>query len=215
MRRRTVGWALVAYGIAGVVLLVVGAIAGMDAAARIERTAAVAGGTLSAAARATRAAADSFTSIDGSLSDAQASADTAAALSRDASATLDSLAAAMGISIFGSQPLAPLAGEFSTSADQAARLADTLDSVSGSMSETRSDVATIGVELDVLSDRLEGLEGATGPGGGVPPLRLFIGLLLAWLALPAVGAVVAGTLLLRSSGLSSIGPAQDPSQAEE
>ena len=94
MPRRTVGWALLGYGLAGVVLLIVGAIAGMDAAARIERTAVVAGGTLSAAARATRAAADSFTSIDGSLADAQASADTAADLSRDASATLDSLALA-------------------------------------------------------------------------------------------------------------------------
>ena len=103
MRRRTIGWALIAYGVIGVVLLVAGAITGMDAAARIERTALVAGGTLSAAARATRAAADSFTSIDGSLAEAQSSADTAAALSRDASATLDSLAAAMGITIFGSQ----------------------------------------------------------------------------------------------------------------
>jgi hypothetical protein len=157
----------------------------------------VAGGTLSAAARATRAAADSFTSIDGSLADAQSSADTAADLSRDASATLDSLAAAMGVSIFGSQPLAPLAVEFSTSADQADQLADTLDSVSASMSETRRDVGAIGVELDALSDQLETLEGSAGPGGGAPPLRLFIGLLLAWLAMPAIAAIVVGVTLLR------------------
>lgn len=199
MRRRTLGWILIAYGIGGFVLLLAGAVTGMDAAARIERTAVVAGGTLSAAARATRAAADSFTSIDGSLADAQSSADTAADLSRDASATLDSLAAAMGISIFGSQPLAPLAVEFSTSAGQADQLADTLDSVSGSMSETRSDVAIIGVELDALSDQLETLEGTTGPGGSAPPLRLFIGLLLAWLAVPAIGAIVYGAVLLRTA----------------
>ena len=192
------GWILIAYGVVGFVLLLAGAITGMDAAARIERTAVVAGGTLSAAARATRAAADSFTSIDGSLADAQSSADTAANLSRDASATLDSLAAAMGISILGSQPLAPLAVEFSTSADQADQLADTLDSVSGSMSETRTDVAVIGVELDGLSDQLETLEGTTGPAGA-PPLRLFIGLLLAWLAAPAIGAIVVGAVLLRNS----------------
>lgn len=199
MRRRTIGWALIAYGVIGVVLLVAGAITGMDAAARIERTALVAGGTLSAAARATRAAADSFTSIDGSLAEAQSSADTAAALSRDASATLDSLAAAMGITIFGSQPLAPLAVEFSTSSDQADQLADTLDSVSGSMSETRTDVAVIGVELDGLSDQLESLEITSDPAGGTPPLRLFIGLLLAWLAAPAIGAIVVGAVLLRIS----------------
>ncbi|HJP70090.1 MAG TPA: hypothetical protein VJ975_00020 [Candidatus Limnocylindria bacterium] len=198
MRRRTMGWILIAYGVVGFVLLLAGAITGMDAAARIERTAVVAGGTLSAAARATRAAADSFTSIDGSLADAQSSADTAANLSRDASATLDSLAAAMGISILGSQPLAPLAVEFSTSADQADQLANTLDSVSGSMSETRTDVAVIGVELDGLSDQLETLESTTGPVGA-PPLRLFIGLLLAWLAAPAIGAIVVGAVLLRNS----------------
>jgi hypothetical protein len=197
MHRRTAGWALIVYGIAGILLLLVGAVAGMDAAARIEHTAAVAGGTLSAAARATRAAADSFTSIDGSLADAQSSADTAADLSRDASTTLDSLSAAMGISIFGSQPLAPLAVEFSTSSDQAEQLAATLDSVSGSMSETRDDVAIIGVELDGLSDQLETLQGTTGTGDDAPPLRLFIGLLLVWLAIPAIGALVYGVVLLR------------------
>jgi hypothetical protein len=197
MRRRTAGWALIAYGIAGILLLVAGAISGMDAAARIERTAAVAGGTLAAAARATKAAADSFTSIDSSLADAQTSADTAADLSRDASTTLDSLSAAMGISIFGSQPLAPLAVEFSTSADQADQLAATLESVSGSMSETRTNVAAIGVELDGLSDQLETLEGSTAAGESTPPLRLFIGLLLVWLAIPAIGALVYGFVLLR------------------
>ena len=197
MRRRTAGWALIAYGIAGILLLVAGAISGMDAAARIERTAAVAGGTLAAAARATKAAAESFTSIDSSLADAQASADTAAELSRDASTTLDSLSAAMGISIFGSQPLAPLAVEFSTSADQADQLAATLESVSGSMSETRTNVAAIGVELDGLSDQLETLEGSTAAGESTPPLRLFIGLLLVWLAIPAIGALVYGFVLLR------------------
>ena len=132
------------------------------------------------------------------ITEAQSSADTAAALSRDASATLDSLAAAMGITIFGSQPLAPLAVEFSTSSDQADQLADTLDSVSGSMSETRTDVAVIGVELDGLSDQLESLEITTDPAGGTPPLRLFIGLLLAWLAAQAIGAIVVGAVLLRT-----------------
>ena len=183
MRRRTIGWALIAYGVIGVVLLVAGAITGMGAAARIERTAVVAGGTLSAAARATRAAADSFTSIDGSLAEAQSSADIAAL--------------AFYKSLFDEQ-LAPLAVEFSTSADQADQLAETLDSVSGSMSETRTDVAAIGVELDSLSDQLESLEITTDPTGGTPPLRLFIGLLLAWLAAPAIGAIVVGAVLLRT-----------------
>lgn len=197
MTRRRIGWLLIVYGILGVALLVAGAVTGIDAAARIERTATVAGGTLDAAARATRAAADSFTSVDGSLADAQTSADGAADLARDASATLDALSVAMSITIFGSQPLAPLAGEFATSADQAEQLAATLESVSGSMSDTRTDVAQIGVELDLLADQLESLTAETGMTAEPPPLRLFIGLLLAWLAVPAVGAIVYGVSLVR------------------
>lgn len=197
MSRRGLAWLLVIYGVLGMALVVGGAVIGLDLAGRIERTAAVASGTLSAAASATRAAADSFASVDASLSDAQASADGGAALARDASGTLDALALAMNVSILGSRPLQPLAGEFATSADQAEQLAATLDSVSGSMSDTRIDVAAIGVELDILGDQLEELQGSSGVADDAPPLRLFVGLLLAWLAIPAVGAFLFGLVLMR------------------
>ncbi len=199
MRGRPLAWALIVYGILGLLLVVGGAVIGLDAAGRVERLTVTAGGTLDAAARSTRAAAASFTSIDSSLTEAGASADAASVLAREAGATLDSLALAMQLSVFGAQPLISLADEFASSADQADALADQLDSVGGSLGDTRTDVAVIGVELETLSRELEALEGAGGADGGSPPLRIMVGLLLAWLAVPAVGAIVFGLALLRGA----------------
>lgn len=192
-------WALIVYGVLGLLLVIGGAVIGLDAAVRIERLTVTAGGTLDAAARSTRAAAESFTSIDSSLSEAGASADAAAVLAREAGATLDSLALAMQLSVFGAQPLISLADEFANSADQAVGLAEQLDTVGGSLGDTRTDVAVIGVELETLSRELEALQGSGETGAGSPPLRLMIGLLLAWLAVPAIGAIMFGLALLRGT----------------
>lgn len=197
MQSRRLAWGLIAYGLVGLVLVVGGALIGLQAAGRVERVASAADGALVAAARSTRAAAESFTSIDGSLASAQLSAGQAATLADEASGTLDALAASMRLSIFGSQPLLPMATEFETSADQAAELAVTLASVGGSLDATRDDVAAIGLELESLGRQLEALRGADPDAGAGPPLTLFVGLLLAWLAVPAVGALVFGIALLR------------------
>lgn len=198
MARRAAAWALILYGLAGLVLVVAGAVIGLDTASRIERLAADADGTLSAASRATRAAADAFENVDTSLSEAESSAIAAAALSREAAGTLRSLALAMELSVFGAQPLLPLSGEFVTSAEQAEQLAGTLTDVAGSLGDTRTDAVVIGAELETLGGRLESLRGSDDAAGGEsPPLRIFIGLLLAWLGLPAIAALVGGLALLR------------------
>jgi hypothetical protein len=197
MSRRTLGWGLIAYAVVGLALIVTGAVVGLDTASRIERLATEADGAISAAARATEAAADSFTNIDSSLADAGESAAAAANLARDASGTLRALAVAMELSILGAQPLLPLASEFATSANQAGELATTLGAVGSSLADTRTDVALIGVELDVLSRELASLQVSSG-AGTPPPLRLFVALLLAWIAIPAAGSLIAGTALLRS-----------------
>lgn len=198
MGRRALAWGLILYGLVGLALLLSGAAIGLETASRVERLAADADGTLAAAARATGAAADSFVNVDASLSEAEASATGAAALSRDAGGTLRSLALAMELSLLGAQPLLPLAAEFVTSAEQAEALADTLTSVAGSLGDTRTDVVRVGTELETLGAQLESLRGSSGAAdGGPPPLRLFIGLLLAWLAVPAIGSLVAGLAMLR------------------
>ena len=189
-------WGLIAYGVLGLVLAVIGATFGLETGGRIERLAAASDATLAAAARSTQAAADAFASVDASLDDAEASAAQAATLAAEASATLDALSSAMNLTIFGTQPLRQLADEFSTSADQAEELAATLGAVGGSLSDTRADAAVIGVELGGLGNELEALREAT-PNEPIP-VRGLVALLVAWLTLPAIGALVAGVTLLRA-----------------
>ena len=209
MGRRARAWGLILYGLAGLTLLIAGAAIGLETASRVERLASDADGTLAAATRATEAAADSFADVDASLAEAQASATAAAALSRDAAGTLRSLSVAMELSLFGSQPLLPLAAEFVTSAEQAEALAETLTSMGGSLGDTRTDAVRVGTELEVLATQLESLRGSSGTAdSSPPPLRLFISLLLAWLAIPAVGALIAGLALLRRPAAVTTVPAR-------
>jgi hypothetical protein len=195
--RRAAGWLLVIYGLLGFVLVVSGALVGLDAADRFERLATDANEAITSAAAATDAAADSFTNIDTSLAESRTSADAAAALAREASGTLTALATAMSLSIFGAQPLLPLAAEFTTSAEQAAELADTLDGVGASLGDTRTDVARIAPQLELLSDELDALGGGSERGAGTPPLRVFVIVLLAWLLMQAVGSLLGGLMLMR------------------
>lgn len=197
MRRWLLAWALILYGVLGLVLVLGGAVIGLDVASRIERLTAIADGTLAAAARSTDVAADALTNVDSSLAESQASADAAAELARDASGTFASLAQAMELSVFGAKPLLPLAGEFEASAEQASALAETLDSVGRSLGDTRTDVTRIGTELDGLSAELGALRDANDTTGTVPPLRIFVLLLLAWLLVPAAGGLLMGLALLR------------------
>jgi hypothetical protein len=196
MGRSTLAWGLVAYGLVGLALSIVGFTFGLDAAGQLERLAAASDTTLEAAARSTAAAADSFDSIDASLVSAEGSISQAATLSADAGATLDALSAAMDLSIFGAQPLQPLADEFAAAADQAEALAATLENSSGSVSDVRADADAIGVELQALSDELEALRDSV-PADPVP-IRGLVALLLAYLTLPAIAALVAGALMLRA-----------------
>lgn len=199
MAGRALGWALIAYGVAGVALVVVGALGGLEMADRIENLALRADTTLAAAQQATEATADSFTGVDESLGEGEASAAAAAVLAREASATLGSLSLAMNISILGTQPLRPLAADFADSADQASALADTLDGMGASLSDTRGDMIAIGTRLDQLAAELEALRDASSTEGTAPPVRLFVTIVLVWLGLQAMGAVIAGLAFLRPS----------------
>ena len=198
--RRTTGRLLIAYGVVGFALVVVGGIVGLDLAGRVEGLTGTATATLTAAARATDAAADAFVDVDVSLEEAQASSDAAAALAREASGSLRSLAAAMDLTIFGAQPLSLLADDFEASADQAAELADTLDRVGASLGDTRADVARIGPELTALGAELTALGTQPEAASAATPLRLFVALLLVWLVMQAAGSLVAGVVLARPAG---------------
>jgi hypothetical protein len=198
MPTRRLGWALIAYGAVGIVLLIIVAVVAFDAAARAERLVGSANTTLESAATTADAAADAFTGADESLNRGAASAADAATLSREASGTLRSLSAAMELSIFGAQPLLPLADDFAATADQAASLADQLDGVGTALSDTQIDITLVGQRMRDLADDLTALSPSGGPAASMPPLRLIVALLAIWLGLPAVGALGAGIWLLRA-----------------
>ena len=195
MGRSTLAWGLVAYGAVGMLLSIVGFTFGLDAAGRMERLAAASDTTLEAAAGSTAAAARSFGSIDASLVNSAASISQAATLATEAGATLDALSVAMNISVFGAQPLRPLADDFADAADQADELAATLTTTVGSVSDVRIDAEVIGVELEALATELDTLRDSL-PDEPVA-IRGLVALLLAYLTLPAVAALVAGSLMLR------------------
>ncbi len=196
--RRAAGYLLVVYGLLGFVLVVSGALVGLDAAERLERLASDADAAITSAAAATEAAADSFANVDASLAESRSSADAAAALAREASGTLTALATAMSLSIFGAQPLLPLAAEFTTSAEQAAELAETLDGVGASLGDTRTDIARIAPDLERLSVELGALARGPERSAGTPPLRLFVIVLLAWLLMQSIGTLLGGLVLMRT-----------------
>jgi hypothetical protein len=195
--RRWLGWGLIAYGALGVAMVVAGSLIGLAAAERVEVVVADAGRALAAASSATRSAADSFDGVDDSLARANDSSAAAAALARRSQETLDNLADSMAVSILGAQPLLPIASDFSDSAALAGDLAEALDGVQESLGSTQSDVAAIGAELDALAAELETLGDTTQLAQGVPPVRIFVGLLLLWLGVQVVAAFVVGVILLR------------------
>lgn len=198
MSTRRLGWALSAYGAVGIVLLIIVAAVALDAAARAEHLVGSANTTLESAATTADAAADAFTGADESLDRGAASAADAATLSREASGTLRSLSAAMELSIFGTQPLLPLADDFGATADQAASLADQLDGVGTALSDTRTDITLVGERMRDLADDLAAVSPSGDPAASMPPLRLIVALLAIWLGLPAVGALAAGIWFLRA-----------------
>lgn len=198
---RMVAWLLVAYAVIGALLVAVALVAGGPLVARVERLTTSANETLSAATAAARSAADSFEGFDASLERAVTAAENAAGLSRDTAVTLDGLADAMGISIFGSRPLEPLAGRFEVSAEQLRQLGDELEEMGAAAGVNRADVAEVGVEMRRLAQELERLEGRIGAeqhGRGVPLAFLYYGF-LAWQLLPIVAAAIGGGWLLRWS----------------
>ena len=208
-RRRPLGLALVAYGIAGIVLI---AAAGILVGGAIEQLASVSsqvGGqrdALVATLRATSVALDNASTgmgdVGTSLSAAQESSDRAAGLARSLRDTLAGLARAMDVSIFGTQPLAGLATGFDQAARQSDELATSLDEVggalernSGGLDTTERDLVALRDRVDRLVESLEATPLVVAPAPLLAKLAL-LGLLL-WLGVPAMASVIIGLRLMR------------------
>jgi uncharacterized coiled-coil protein SlyX len=198
---RMLGWLLICYAAAGALLLVATLAVGGPLMTRAEQLAGSAAGSMGSAASAARAAADAFDGFDASLTRAQASTADAAAISRDTSRTLRSLADAMSLSIFGNQPLLPLADEFATSAVQLQQMGDNLEGIGQALAANQADVAALAVELRVLADELNELRSTVEREGderdSTPPLSWLLYGFAAWQLLAVAAAALAGGILLR------------------
>jgi len=139
-RRRYLGLGLLAYGLAGLLVL---AVAGAVIGGTIQQLS-VAGApvgeqrdalrdalvdTLRATSLTMRNASSGVGNVGESLTAAHTSADHAAGLARSMGDTLRGLSEAMNVQIFGTQPLAGLASGFGNAAGQSEELAPDLDAV--------------------------------------------------------------------------------------
>jgi hypothetical protein len=187
VRRIAVG--LIAYGTVGLLLVTAALVGGWSGIARID----AAIGSVAEASATLEAVADAFAGFDTSLESAARSTDHAATASRDAASSAASLADAMSLSIFGAQPLLPLANDFRREATDLRAVAGDLEELRGSLTTDRIDVKRIHDHVSVLSQRV----GAFGGGGDGTGIAMLLVPLLLWLGVQAGAALVVGILLLR------------------
>jgi hypothetical protein len=93
------------------------------------------------------------------------------------------------VSIFGAQPLLPLANDFRRQAADLRAVAD-LEQLGGSLAKDRVKVKRIHDHVSVLSQRL-------GTFGGGPGIAVLLVALLIWLGAKAAAALVVSIMLLR------------------
>ncbi len=196
---RILAWLLAAYAAVGTVLVVVAMLVGGPLMVRVDRLTSSTVQTMDAATRAANAAADAVEGFDASIQEAHDAATDAGNLSRETAATVDALAAAMSLSVLGTQPLLPLADEFSASASRMRELGENMDAIGSALTTNRGDIAAVGARMRELADRLVALGGRIGEerATGVIPLTwLYYGFLL-WQLLPILAAAVASRWLFR------------------
>lgn len=213
---RALGAALVAFGLAGIALIVLG----LATLGRLDAEGRPAGpsgadpatelrSTLAASEAALREAAVSSRSAGAGLVEAADAAGAAGSLTTDLATTMRSLGAALRITILGSQPFAPIAPAFDAVADQAAALAGDLEAVRTTVRAGADDLDALADRVADLGERVGRLRGTVDAATleGLESLRLFAAALLAWLAVPAIASVWLGVRRLRdSSGRRRVDP---------
>jgi hypothetical protein len=189
--RRRAGVALTAYGVSGLIVVLVGLLVvsgvldgdrgpfGLD----VQRRAIVdvlesSSQTLVDAEAAARDADESLTGTASSTADGSAFAS-------QLGGALRTLSSSLRISVLGSQPFAGAADEFERVAQQADRVAADLDGASSSMRLTSEDLASIADDLASMRADVDRLRDEAGTAVDVGPWRVMLALLFAWLAIPA------------------------------
>jgi hypothetical protein len=143
--------------------------------------------------------------MDTSLSQARAATDRASLIATGVSASMFSLRDSMMITIplIGGQPLIGLAPGFDNSGQQLALLSEDLTAIGTALETNREDVTATATDLQELAEAVGALSTAVSEGPTVDisletldTMRLAIYAVAGWLVLLAVGCVAAGLYLL-------------------
>ena len=212
-RRRRAGWGLLAFGIAGLVLmgaagaLVLGSLTAVDAAVtgfENQRKELVA--MLGPASDALSGAAASASNASASLTETSQAARNAAELTTRLAASFESLASLGSFTILGTRPFAQVADQFGAVGVEARELSGDLNTTADSMTTNIADSQAVAADLLALSEQLDRLKASlasTGTPGGTDtslPLniaRIVVLGMLAWLAVPALASIWLGGMLIR------------------
>lgn len=218
---RRLGTALLAFGLVGLVLTMVMAIAWFggwmameDTDRRLEASRLATASALADAGRLLGSTSGVLESTTASFDDlATALEDTSSLLARVSDSTGE-LAAAMDINILGQRPFAGVGGSFSemsrelgTVSDDAGELATTLGQNEPQLQQVAADLRTIQASITGLAIRVEHFTGLEETIGMARGYALLSGLLALWLALLAGGCVWLGLQLRRADAVVTDEPA--------
>ena len=210
---RIIGAALAVYGLVGIVIFVGVAVAvgrPLERAQQLsgsldqQRTALV--DSLSKAEATIRGMSTSATNVDASLGQATTAVDHAATVSHGLATSMYGLRDAMSITILGAQPFVGLSGSFDVSGQNLDQLGNDLTAISTALQTNSADVSTTAQNLTDLADSIHALMVSIRDGpqlaissGTLDALRLAVYALTGWMAILALGCLVAGIWLLNSA----------------
>ncbi len=219
-RLRVLGIGLAGYGLIGLFLFAFVAVAinrpleraqALSASVEQQRLALI--DTLGQAQATLDGMSDGVGGMDTSLADAKAATDRASGLTAGLASSMFGLRDAMSLSIFGAQPLLGLASGFDTSGQQLTALGADLTVIGASLDTNRSDVATTSANLADLATSVGRLTTMVSDSPNVEistasldAVRLAVYAICGWLAVLALGCVLAGAYLIQLAGRSGSKP---------
>jgi phage-related tail protein len=212
--RRVVGIFLVAYGLAGLLLVAGGGALVANSSASLNSLTGVLDTqrqvlvrSLDATATFLADARRGTTNVATSLTSTIDSARATATLSRSLAAAMDQLNVASTLTILGVQPFVALGQSFAQVSQQAAAMAGSLDATADALGTNRTDLQQMGDDLAAIQVEIDTLSTQLSPSGAVAAdlaaatraldvSRMVLIGLLAWLAIQAGAAAVLGLALL-------------------
>lgn len=210
-RVRLLGIALIGYGVIGIMLFVVVALAvsrpleraqALGASVEEQRLGVI--DTLEQAQLTIAQMGAGVSRMDISLADARAATDRAATISHSVAFSMFQLRDQMSLTVFGIQPFVGLASGFDSSGQQLDLLGADLSTIGASLETNRGDVIATARNMEDLADSVGDLTDMVRDGPAVDistttldAIRLAVYAICGWLILLAVGCLLAGIYLFR------------------